>query len=63
VFWGDYAKREPQANAAMMNELGRLYAEGRIKPAIHQTLPMHELPQAYAVMGSRAVQGKLVMVN
>ena len=63
VFWGDFAKREPQANAAMMKELGRLYAEGRIKPAIHQTLPMRELPQAYAVMGSRAVQGKLVMVN
>jgi NADPH2:quinone reductase len=63
VFWGDFAKREPQANAAMMKELGRLYAEGLIRPTIHETLPMRELPQAYAVMGSRAVQGKLVLVN
>lgn len=63
VFWGDFAKREPQANAAMMQALARLYAEGRIKPMIDQTLPMQELPRAYAVMGSRSVKGKLVLVN
>src|SRR5690606_13776727 len=63
VFWGDFAKREPQANAAMMQALARLYAEGRIKPMIDQTLPMRELPRAYAIMGSRSVKGKLVLVN
>jgi NADPH2:quinone reductase len=26
VFWGDFARREPQANAAMMKELARWYA-------------------------------------
>ncbi|WP_302175844.1 zinc-binding dehydrogenase, partial [uncultured Hydrogenophaga sp.] len=63
VFWGDFAKREPQANAAMMQTLAGLYAAGRIKPVIDRTLPMSELPQAYAVMGSRSVRGKLVLVN
>ncbi len=63
VFWGDFAKREPQANAAMMQTLAGLYAAGRIKPMIDRTLPMSELPQAYAVMGSRSVRGKLVLVN
>lgn len=63
VFWGDFAKREPQANAAMMQTLAGLYAQGRIKPVIDRTLPMRELPQAYAVMGSRSVRGKLVLVN
>jgi len=63
VFWGDFAKREPQANAAMMQTLAGLYGAGRIKPMIDRTLPMSELPQAYAVMGSRSVKGKLVLVN
>ena len=63
VFWGDFAKREPQANAAMMGELAQWYGQGKIKPVIDRTLPMRELKAAYALMGSRSVKGKLVMVN
>ncbi|WP_180684052.1 NADPH:quinone oxidoreductase family protein [Tepidicella baoligensis] len=63
VFWGDFAKREPQANAAMMQTLAQWYLQGKIKPVIDRTLPMNELPQAYALMGSRQVKGKLVLVN
>ena len=63
VFWGDFARREPQANAAMMGELAQWYAQGKIKPVIDCTMPMSELKAAYARMGSRAVMGKLVMVN
>ena len=63
VFWGDFAKREPQANAAMMKELAQWYGQGKIKPVIDSTLPMTELKAAFAHMGSRGVKGKLVMVN
>ena len=63
VFWGDYARREPQANAAMMAELAQWYAQGKIKPVIDSTMPMKDLKAAYAHMGSRNVKGKLVMVN
>ena len=63
VFWGDFAKREPAANAAMMRELAGWYALGRIKPVIDRTLPMAELKAAFAHMGSRSVMGKLVLVN
>ena len=63
VFWGDFARREPKANAEMMQTLATLYGQGKIKPVIDQTLPMSELPRAYAIMGSRSVKGKLVMVN
>ncbi len=63
VFWGDFAKREPAANAAMLQELVGWYAAGKIKPVIDRTLPMASLKAAYARMGSRAVQGKLVLVN
>lgn len=63
VFWGEFARREPQANAAMMQTLAQWYGEGKVKPLIHRTMPMAELKQAYALMSSREVKGKLVMVN
>ena len=63
VFWGDYSRREPKSNAAMMVELAQWYAQGKIKPVIDATMPMSDLKAAYAHMGSRGVKGKLVMVN
>lgn len=63
VFWGEFAKREPQANAAMMGTLAQWYLQGKIKPAIDTTLPMRELPQAFARMATRQVKGKVVLVN
>lgn len=63
VFWGEFAKREPQANATMMAELLAWYAHGKIKPVIDQVLPMSELKQAFGIMGARSVKGKLVLRN
>ena len=63
VFWGEFARREPQANAAMMGELAQWYGQGKIKPVLDRTMPMNELKAAYTLMGSRSVMGKLVMVN
>jgi NADPH2:quinone reductase len=63
VFWGDFAKREPKNNARMMGELAQWYGKGKIKPVIDRTMHMADLKAAYAHMGSRAVMGKLVMVN
>lgn len=63
VFWGEFAKREPQANAAMMKQLAQWYLQGKIKPVIDRTLPMSELQHALATLGSRSVKGKLVLVN
>ncbi len=63
VFWGEFARREPKANALALAELGRWYAEGKVKPVIDQRLPMHELLRAFEIMASRQVRGKLVMTN
>ncbi len=63
VFWGDFSRREPKANAAMMAELASWYGKGLVKPVIDKTMPMADLKAAYARMGSRAVMGKLVLVN
>jgi NADPH:quinone reductase len=63
VFWGDFVKREPQANAAALMQLAQWYAQGKIKPVIDQQLPMSEIRTAYARMASRQVKGKLLLVN
>ncbi|MDM4764812.1 NADPH:quinone oxidoreductase family protein [Pelomonas sp. SE-A7] len=61
VFWGEFAKREPKHNAAMLGELAGWYAQGKIKPVLDQVLPMEQLPAAFERMASRQVIGKLVL--
>lgn len=61
VFWGEFAKREPQRNAAALGQLAGWYAAGKIKPVIEHQLSMSQLPQAFALMAARQVRGKLVL--
>ncbi|MFM7972639.1 MAG: NADPH:quinone oxidoreductase family protein [Betaproteobacteria bacterium] len=61
VFWGDFVRREPASFARALGQLVDWYQQGLIKPAIDRVLPLSELPQAYALMASRAVKGKLVL--
>jgi NADPH2:quinone reductase len=63
VFWGDFVRREPAANARALGELAGWYAEGKIKPVIDAIVPMAELPTAYRRMADRSIKGKLVLVN
>jgi NADPH:quinone reductase len=63
VFWGDFVKREPQASAAALGQLAQWYAQGKVRPAIDQRLHMANIREAYARMGARQVQGKLLLVN
>ena len=63
VFWGEFMRREPAAGAAGLQQLMQWYAEGRIKPAIDTRLPMSEVRAAYARMATRAVMGKVILVN
>ena len=63
VFWGEFVKREPQNNAACLMQLAAWYMEGKIKPVIEHKLPMSQLKEAFALMGTRQVRGKVVLVN
>lgn len=63
VFWGEFARREPHNNAASLMALATWYAEGKIKPLIEHKLPMSQLKEAFALMGTRQVRGKVVLVN
>ena len=61
VFWGDFARREPKAFAASMQQLGRWYAEGRLKPHVSQTLPLVQAAAAIKLLASRQAKGKVVV--
>ncbi len=63
VFWGEFAKREPKHNAAVLAQLAQWYFEGKIRPVLDSVLPLELLPQAFARMASRAVVGKIVLSN
>lgn len=63
VFWGEFAKREPQKNARALNELAAWYAQGRIKPVIEHRYALRDLPRAFELMASRQVRGKIVLAT
>jgi NADPH:quinone reductase len=63
VFWGGFDRHEPDASARAVAELARWYEAGKIKPIVDRVLPMNQLPAAYALMASREVLGKIVLVN
>ena len=61
VFWGDFARREPQAFAASIAQLGRWYAEGKLKPHVSATFPLEKAADALKLMAARQVKGKVVI--
>lgn len=62
VFWGDFAKREPQNNAAGIKEILAWIASGVLKPRISQQYNLADAPQALMAMAARKVIGKVVVV-
>jgi NADPH2:quinone reductase len=62
VFWGDFARREPEAFAARAQQLARWYEEGRLRPHVSETMPLERAADALARMASRQVMGKVVLV-
>ena len=62
VFWGEYAKREPKANLAGMQQLLGWMAEGKIKPHISARYPLADTPKALNDMAARKVTGKVVIL-
>ena len=61
VFWGDFTRREPREFAASVGQLGQWFAEGKLRPHVSQTFPLHEAAQALNLMATRQVKGKVVL--
>lgn len=62
VFWGEFAKREPSANAEGVRGLLRWIAQGALKPLISREYSLAEAPQALVDMAARRVVGKVVVI-
>ncbi|HEY0113960.1 MAG TPA: NADPH:quinone oxidoreductase family protein [Allosphingosinicella sp.] len=61
VFWGAFAARDPNANAAHIETLFRLWREGKIAPRVSRTWPLEQGGEAIAHMAARKAVGKLVV--
>jgi len=62
VFWGDYTKREPQANERDVAEMMALLSAGKLRPHISATYSLDQVPQALIDMANRRVTGKVLIV-
>ncbi|MEQ5838319.1 NADPH:quinone oxidoreductase [Paraburkholderia acidicola] len=62
VFWGDFAKREPQRNAAAFKELLGWMQQGKLRPFISARYSLEDTGRALRDMAERRVTGKIVIV-
>jgi NADPH:quinone reductase len=61
VFWGDFARREPDKFVEAMQRLGTWYAAGKLKPHVSKTFPLERAADALRLMAERKVTGKVVL--
>jgi len=61
VFWGDFARREPQRNAAAFAQMVGWIGEGKLKPYVSKRYKLADTAQALKDMASRKVTGKIVI--
>jgi NADPH:quinone reductase len=63
VFWGEFARREPDRFADSVRQLERWFAEGRIKPYVSATFPLARAAEALTLVAARQVKGKVVVTT
>ncbi|MFM0479721.1 NADPH:quinone oxidoreductase family protein [Paraburkholderia strydomiana] len=61
VFWGDFAKREPERNHAAFEQMVGWIGEGKLKPYVSARYPLDETGRALRDMAERRVIGKVVI--
>ena len=61
VFWGAFAARDPHANAAHVETLFQLWADGKIAPRVTDSFALADGGKAIAKMSARGAIGKLVV--
>jgi len=63
VFYGEFARREPAANRALLERLFAWVAEGRLRPAVSATYPLERAAEALEDLEARRATGKLVLLT
>ncbi|WP_309573055.1 NADPH:quinone oxidoreductase family protein [Deinococcus sp.] len=62
VFWGEFARRDPAANARNMGRLAAWVADGTIEPLVSGRYPLDRGAEALRALLERRVTGKVVLV-
>jgi len=63
VFWGEFARRERDLNAANLKELTAWLRARKIKPLVSASYPLERAADALNEMMNRKVQGKVVLTT
>jgi len=63
VFFGSFAKREPEVHRALMGQLLAWVREGKLRPWVSATYPLAETPAVLEALLSRRAAGKIVVVT
>lgn len=61
IFWGAFTTREPSVAAENLKIIGEMIVEGSLRPHISSVLPLDDVVDAYDLLVSRAVMGKVVL--
>ncbi len=61
VLWGAWALREPDGQRALMTEIVRWCAEGKLSAHVHAVYPLAEIATALKAIAERKVMGKIVL--
>ena len=61
VFWGDFARRSPEANRANFDTLFRMAVDGSIDPHVSMTFPLERAGDALTALAERKATGKVVL--
>ncbi|MEM6414124.1 MAG: NADPH:quinone oxidoreductase family protein [Pseudomonadota bacterium] len=61
VIWGLFTMRDTQRHHELINELFKMYTEGKIRPRVTETFPLEEAAKALTLMEERKVRGKIVL--
>lgn len=61
VFYGDFARREPERRRAYLAEIIALHAAGAIQPHIGLRLPIERAAEGLATLAERRSSGKIVI--
>ncbi len=61
VFWGSWSKREPQAQHALLSDVARWAAEGKLSAHVHAVYPLADIAEAMRLISDRKVMGKIVL--
>ncbi|WP_027461244.1 NADPH:quinone oxidoreductase family protein [Deinococcus murrayi] len=61
VFWGEFARRDPRANARNLTRLLGWVQEGTVRPLVSARYPLERTPEALRALLERRVTGKVVV--